>query len=368
MKFIHIADIHLGAVPDKGHAWSELRREEIWRSFRAVVREAEKEQVDLLLIAGDLFHRQPLRRELKEVNYLFGRLTRTQVVLIAGNHDYLQKDSCYLGFDWEENVTFLEGQECGCVRFPELETTVYGFSYYKREITEPLYDDLHPERTRGCHILLAHGGDESHIPINRRRILESGFDYIALGHIHKPHFLADNRAAYAGALEPLEINDSGAHGYIIGEYGRGKVQAKFVPFACRQYIQLDLESDRSSTDFFMREQLERSIKQYGEHNIYKVRIGGFRDPDICYHIGQYLSVGNILDIMDETEPDYDFATLRRVHGSDVVGRYIEKLLDEGKRTSPAKQPGNYAAQQNNRDIRKKALYYGVRAMMSDRQE
>ena len=59
MKFIHIADVHLGAVPDKGYPWSKKREEEIWRTFRSLVRRAEEEQVDLLLIAGDLFHRQP---------------------------------------------------------------------------------------------------------------------------------------------------------------------------------------------------------------------------------------------------------------------------------------------------------------------
>ena len=71
MKFFHIADTHLGAIPDAGFAWSEERRSEIWESFRSVVAKADREEVDLLLIAGDMFHRQPLMRELKEVNYLF---------------------------------------------------------------------------------------------------------------------------------------------------------------------------------------------------------------------------------------------------------------------------------------------------------
>ena len=46
---------------------------------------------DLLLVAGDLFHRQPLLRELKEVDGLFASLDRTQVVLVAGNHDYMRR-------------------------------------------------------------------------------------------------------------------------------------------------------------------------------------------------------------------------------------------------------------------------------------
>ena len=54
------------------------RRSEIWESFRSVVAKADREEVDLLLIAGDLFHRQPLMRELKEVNYLFSTLKKNK--------------------------------------------------------------------------------------------------------------------------------------------------------------------------------------------------------------------------------------------------------------------------------------------------
>ena len=85
MKFFHIADTHLGAIPDAGFAWSEERRSEIWESFRSVVAKADREEVDLLLIAGDLFHRQPLMRELKEVNYLFSTLKKRKGVRFMSN-------------------------------------------------------------------------------------------------------------------------------------------------------------------------------------------------------------------------------------------------------------------------------------------
>ena len=62
-----------------------------------------------MLIAGDLFHRQPLLRELKELRDLFGTLKATQVVLIAGNHDYLKRDSYYRTFVWGENVHMILG-------------------------------------------------------------------------------------------------------------------------------------------------------------------------------------------------------------------------------------------------------------------
>ena len=84
MRFIHMADVHLGAAPDGKADWSEARKNEIWETFRSSIADARRENVDLLLIAGDLFHRQPLLEELREVNYLFSTLQNTRVVLIAG--------------------------------------------------------------------------------------------------------------------------------------------------------------------------------------------------------------------------------------------------------------------------------------------
>ena len=79
MRFIHIADVHLGAEPEAA-GYSQNRRRELWASFENIVRICEAEKTDLLLIAGDLFHRQPLVRELKEVNYLFSELTHILIV------------------------------------------------------------------------------------------------------------------------------------------------------------------------------------------------------------------------------------------------------------------------------------------------
>ena len=101
MKFIHIADVHLGAQPDAGPLYSHQRPRELWETFERVIRVCENDQTDLLLIAGDLFHRQPLVRELKEAEYLFSELTHTKVALIAGNHDYIRQDSNYLTFPVE---------------------------------------------------------------------------------------------------------------------------------------------------------------------------------------------------------------------------------------------------------------------------
>ena len=154
MKFLHIADVHLGLAPDAGKPWSSRRQQDIWDSFREVLAVAEREKVDLVLIAGDLFHRQPLMRELKQVNELFSGLTRTKVALIAGNHDYMHPRSNYRGFSFAENVIFFDCEQIRGVELPEYQACIYGLSYWHKEITDGLYDALRPKDPAKINICL----------------------------------------------------------------------------------------------------------------------------------------------------------------------------------------------------------------------
>ena len=84
IRFIHLADVHLGAVPDRGCLWSHEREEEIWETFRRIIAAIRKNPVDLLFIAGDLFHHQPLMSQLEEINELLGSIPDTRIFLMAG--------------------------------------------------------------------------------------------------------------------------------------------------------------------------------------------------------------------------------------------------------------------------------------------
>ena len=68
-----------------------------------------------------------------------------------------------------------------------------------------------------------------------KRLSAAGFDYLALGHIHKPQSVLRGKAVYSGALEPIDRNDMGKHGYIEGSWEKGRMRLKFIPFACRSY-------------------------------------------------------------------------------------------------------------------------------------
>lgn len=306
----------------------------------------EKEKTDLLLLAGDLFHRQPLLRELKEIDYLFSGLSVTKVVLIAGNHDFIKPSSYYRTFQWSENVYPLFGESLDAVELEELGVCVYGLSYHQREITERLYDYAFPQRRQPIEILLAHGGDDKHIPINRNKLVDLNYDYIALGHIHKPAEIVKNRIFYAGALEPTDKNDIGKHGFIRGEITSGGMKAEFVPFAGREYIHMEVEVDAKMTSRAVKDKIAGLIQEKGAENIFKITLTGFREPDMLYEFGSMDVYGNILDIIDDTEPDYDFDKLQRQNSDNLLGIYIQSLRGSEKGS-----------------VEYRALFEGVRALL-----
>ena len=347
MRFIHIADVHLGAGPDKGMPWEDERAQEIWDSFERVLDEAVKRKADFLFISGDLFHRQPLKRELKEVNYRFERLYPMRVVMIAGNHDYIGLNSYYKSFEWADNVCFFRQQKLSYAYFEDKQTYVDGLSYENYEISEALYDDIRPLDKPGCHILLAHGGDEKHIPINNQKLFSAGFDYVALGHIHKPEILRADTAAYAGALEPIDRNDTGNHGFIEGVFEDDKMRIAFVPFAKRAYIHLPVRMDGRMPWSMVVDIVRDELIRRGEENLYKIILSGLRDPEIEMDYRLLWRLGRVVEIEDHTAPDYDFDALYAQNKDNIIGKYIEKI----QRLSEPEE------------VKEKALYYGIQALL-----
>ena len=288
--------------------------------------------VDLLIIAGDMFHRQPLLREVREVDYLLSTIPNTKIVICAGNHDAIKKGSFYDGFKWSENVIFIDDKDITKVDIPELNTCVYGLSYHETEIQENLYDHIIVEDIDKINILVAHGGDEKHIPINKKKLAMSGFDYVALGHIHKPEMDEKNRMAYCGSLEPIDMNDMGERGYIYGEVTKNSLELEFVPFAKRIYKEIDFQVTTTATNMEIRHRL----------------------TDFEINEKEIESVGNIVQIVDETVPDFDFQELYEDNHDNILGMFIKRYLDKG----------------NLSELDRKTLYYGAKALidaMEDRQ-
>ena len=350
MKIIHTADIHLGAEPDLGYPWSKERKDAVWNTWKALIEYVRAEKADLLLVSGDLFHRQPLLRELKEVNYLFSTIPETTVVLTAGNHDYIKKESYYSRFPWNKNVIGLWEKECRRVSVPGKNVCVYGCSYHAREVTENLYQDIKPEGREGCHILLAHGGDEKHSPVDLGALAAAGFDYVALGHIHRPQVLLKNRIAYSGALEPIDRNDTGAHGFMMVTCADGKTTAEFVPFASCSYLDLELEVNENMTQTELEEKACHAMEKAGRQNIFRLKLTGRRGIHTEFSQGRLERLGLVTEVRDCTKPAYDFEELSRNYAGSLIGEYVDYFAG-------SEDP-----------VRQKALYYGIEALLEARKE
>lgn len=347
MRFLHTADIHLGAVPDRGLPWSSAREQAIRDTFRQLILTAAREKADLLLIAGDLFHRTPLSRECREVNALFARIPDTRVVIIAGNHDCITPGSPYIANTWEENVTILSSETMTSVYFPEIRTEVHGFSYHRPEIREPLYDQLSCPKDGHYHILLAHGGDETHIPIRMPRLAAAGYDYVALGHIHQPKLYPKASMAYCGSPEPMDRTDIGQRGFILGDLTADGCRCRWVPCATAEYVPVTLTTDENTTTESILSALEEKLDPDPRY-LYRIILRGLRDPEIRFDKEALLRAGQIVDVQDESRPSYDLEHLREEHTHDLISYLIDELTS-GDPEDP--------------DLASSALQFGLQALL-----
>lgn len=359
MKFLHMGDVHLGAEPESGTGLGPVRRREVWDAFRDVIELCEREQVDLLLLPGDLFHGQPLLREVKEVDYLFRSLTKTQVVMSAGNHDCLLPSSHYYDVTFPDNVTFLMDTKADSVYLPGLNTEVFGLSYEDRQISEARYDAISISTPEHINILLAHGNilcNDKSIPIHRGVIEAAGFDYVALGHLHN-RFEISERMAYSGSLEPLNRGETGAKGYIIGEISKeghdpSKLYWEFISHAKREYISLEFIVTVTTTELSLCGELFSEMREQGLQHMYLVKLVGTRAKEIIWNpesIATILSKrgANVVEVKDGTVPDFQVDRLREEQQDTLVGRFIA-CMDRVE----------------DRELQKMALQYGLQALLA----
>ena len=92
--------------------------------------------------------------------------------------------------------------------------------------------------------------------------------------------------------------------------------------------------------------MTQEIEQRGRHHIYRFRIRGMRDPDLDLDFNSLMTRYRIAEILDESEPQYDFSALFEEHPSDMIGFYIRTLQ------KPEMS-----------HVEKKALYYGINALL-----
>jgi len=234
MRFIHTADIHLDS-PLKGlEVHEDAPVEEIRiaarRAFDRLIDLAVEEEVDFVLIAGDLYD-----GDWKDYNtgHFFvdrlGRLAKAgiKVFLVTGNHDAASQITRTMPLP--DNTTLFPSAGPQSVHLDALGVVIHGQSYPSRAVAENLAA-RYPQRQAGSfNIGLLHTsltgreGHEKYAPCSAAELISKGYDYWALGHVHKREVVAEDPwIVFPGNIQGRHIRETGPKGatLVVVEDGR----------------------------------------------------------------------------------------------------------------------------------------------------
>lgn len=243
MRILHTADWHLGKIVNE-FSMLDLQREYL----NKLVKKVEKLEVDVLIMAGDLYDRAiPPKEAVSLANEVFTVLTQElgiPVLVIAGNHDsnerleygatLLSASRLHIEGTTKKEIRKVKIQDANFYLVPYDDHRMIRQVFEEDDIKTPedalrlqlstIEKDWDPE---AVNILLYHGfiinikSDEDLEESDSERPLSIGtvdfvsheiveaFDYVALGHLHKAQKVNSSRIRYSGS--PLKYSKSEAN-------------------------------------------------------------------------------------------------------------------------------------------------------------
>ncbi|WP_088534855.1 exonuclease SbcCD subunit D [Geobacter sp. DSM 9736] len=256
IKFLHTADIHLGKTYRTSAGHME-RYGDFFRTLGGIVHDAIAGEADFVLISGDLFHTgQILPKTFARTIEVLQPLKDAGIPCIAveGNHDWIhRRDS----ISWMEALSHMgyikllrpARTESGGYRFDPFDdetgsggrvevggVNIYGLGYIGAQAGAHVPRICEGVTTRD-NILLFHVGIWTFSPVEIGNIkpeealpLSEVFDYVALGHGHKPYTVStpDGRAYACNPGSPERVN-FGEEGYDKGYWFVTIEDGKYTP-------------------------------------------------------------------------------------------------------------------------------------------
>lgn len=227
MKFIHAADLHLDS-PLRGLAGydgavAQALQGATRRAFENLVQLAIDEQVDFVLIAGDLYDGawQDFSTGIFFANKI-GELDRAgiRVFAVVGNHDFASPITKAL--ERPQNLTLFASKKASTVQLEDLGVAIHGQSFGRRHVDGNLAKDF-PRAIPGLfNIGLLHtslDGREGHAvyaPCHVDDLLSRGYQYWALGHVHQAEILhQDPWVVFPGCVQGRHARETGAKGCVL---------------------------------------------------------------------------------------------------------------------------------------------------------
>lgn len=250
LKILHAADLHLDspfeALPGGKAA---IRRAEQRRMLGALAELAAAEDVDLVLLSGDLLDSNSSYFETGEELVACLRRMGVPVFIAPGNHDPYTSTSPYARLHMPENVHVFSENAVGSVLLPELNTRVYGAAFIGKN-SPALLTDFHVIEEPGVWKLLCLHGEfgnplSPYDPITEEQLAESGLHYAALGHIHKASGLrkaGDTWYAWPGCPEGRGFDECGEKTVnILSLDDAGGCELQTASIASRRYEVLSVD-------------------------------------------------------------------------------------------------------------------------------
>lgn len=289
MKFIHTADLHLDSPLRGLSAYADAPVERLRTAtrdaFHNLVTQAIDEQVDFMVIAGDVYD-----GDWKDFNTgLFfvrqmGKLRHAgiPVYLLYGNHD--ADSEMTRGLELPDNVHVFSSRKAETFRIDNKKVALHGRSFKVAATSENLLPS-YPEPVGGwlnigvLHTALEGNAEHAkYAPCSLAELQAKGYQYWALGHVHE-HWMqkGDVTIAYPGNLQGRHIRELGARGALLVTAEAGEIsdiERLEVDVLRWQALEVDIseETDRRGAIRAVGLALEQALDRTPTHLPLAVRI------------------------------------------------------------------------------------------------
>lgn len=364
IRFIHTADLHLGAAVSSGGSIAAERRNEALLTLEKIFAISRKNAVELLLIAGDLLENNAVEPKFFEAFIrCVAESPNLTVVFAAGNHDPLTADSPFLKKGLPENLILL-GTEDSCIELASLPVRIYGRSFSSVYMQGRANFSIPAVNDEKVNIMVLHGDfgydlSGEYNTVTKEFIEASNMDYVALGHVHAhipPQKIRNTYFAYPGTPEPHGFDETGAKGIIAGEISKNEFRYEFLPISQRTYEVVEVDISGAVGSAAAAELILKNLKErFGEkteEKLYKIILTGATEDsariDATEILTRLSAVLYFAKIRDNTEPLVDLQLIKNENS--LKGRFVSLMLERIE-----------AADEADKEKYKNALNIGLKA-------
>lgn len=226
-KFIHAADIHLDS-PLRGLSRYETApadsiRDACRKAFQNLVNLAIEEKAAFILVSGDLYDGD--WKDYSTGIFLSQQISRLKqnnilVFAVSGNHDAASRLTKSL--DLPSNMKVFSSRGVETVKLDSMSVAIHGRSFSTQHITDNFSHGFGVAEKGMFNIGMLHtslDGREGHdvyAPCSLSDLISKGYQYWALGHIHKQEIVSEDPwIVFPGCIQGRHIRETEAKGCIL---------------------------------------------------------------------------------------------------------------------------------------------------------